>query len=164
MKTINLKEVAQKILEKQPYKIINEEKTNKPATEQTSFVDVLTFSVNRVGADFKNIPFDISKTAYGVERKHVALIGADGEILEEIRCSEYSSSWNSDEFNRERRDFKFSSNKNELVFALKLTDVNYKGSEKNYLLFLSKPMTIAQMQEKETLIIKIKRLQELQRV
>lgn len=148
-KEINLKEVAKKILEKQPYRIINDSKTKKPATELSDFVDVLTFSVNRIGENFRHIPFSLSTNPYGYEKKHIALIGIEGEIIETIQCSQYSSMKDNDALKKQRKEFKFTSSKDTLVFALKLTEENCKIGTHSYLLFLSKPMTISEMQEKK---------------
>lgn len=145
---INLKEVAKKILEKQPYRIIKDEKTMEPATEKSQFVDVLTFSVCRVGENFRNLPYAYEEFNFVSKKKDIALIGSDGEIIETIKCSAYSSMKQSDELQKQRKEFKFSSNENTLVFALKLTEDNSRTGVHNYLMFLSKPMTIKEMQEK----------------
>lgn len=148
MKKINLKEVARTIVEKQPYKIIKDEETKEAATELTQFVDVLTFSVYRVGRDFRNIPYDLHENQFITEKKHIGLIGIDGEVIETINCSKYSSTKNSDELKKERKNFRFTSNEDTLIFALKLTEDNSKTGIRNYLLFLSKPMTIGEIQAK----------------
>ena len=68
--TINLKEVAKAILEKNPYKVIKDEKNREiPATEQTDFLDVLTFSCNQVGRNFQKIPYPTERNFRGAFRK-----------------------------------------------------------------------------------------------
>lgn len=144
---INLKEVAKAILEKNPYKVIKDEKNREiPATEQTDFLDVLTFSCNQVGRNFQKIPYPTERNFRGAFRKTVSLIGMNGDIIEVIKPSPFSSNW-CDDHQKYLRDFKFSSDENTMVFALKLTKNNPGEETENYLLFLSKPMTIKTIQE-----------------
>lgn len=148
MQTINLKEVAKVILQKNPYRVIRDDRNcETPATEKTQFVDVLTFSVHKVGENFQNIPYEGTSTAWGADKKHVSFIGEDGEVLEEMKCAPLNLMYDNDALKKYRREYKFSSCEETLVFALKLTEDDPKRGIFNYLLFLSKPMSFREIQE-----------------
>lgn len=152
---INLKEVAKLVLEKQPYKIVKEsDNSSKAATEQSIFVDVLSFSVNRIGSDFNNFPYGKNTCQPKGYNRSVSLIGIDGEIVETVACSKYSSTLEEDLLLEEKRKFKFVSDRDIIIVAYKLTAVEVNGKINNYLLFLSKPFTIGEMQDKRDIYYK----------
>ena len=62
MKKINLKEVARKIVEKHPYRILKDNHTEQIATELSGSLDVSSFSgFNCIGSDFNNMPYSLDK-------------------------------------------------------------------------------------------------------
>ncbi len=152
---LDMKEVGKKIVAKQPYTIImDDHSTDVPATELTQFVDVLTFSVYRVGKNFENIPFAlrVDRSRGRREASSVDLINEHGESIETIESSNLQKFNDPAAFNEEKRAFKFKSNSNSIVVALVLTNMTLKGTNK-YLLLLSEPMTVGTMQAKRDSVI-----------
>jgi rRNA maturation protein Nop10 len=144
---INLKEVAKTILEKNPYEVIKDSKTKAPATELSETINISKLGgFDFISEKFDNIPFYTYRNFRGGFKKTISLIGVDGEVIEVIEPSPFSSKY-CDEHQKYLRDFKFSSNEDTIVFALKIT-YSAPGEEiENYLLFLSKPITIKTIQE-----------------
>ena len=134
-------------MEKNPYEVIKDSKTKAPATELSETINISKLGgFDFISEKFDNIPFYTYRNFRGGFKKTISLIGVDGEVIEVIEPSPFSSKY-CDEHQKYLRDFKFSSNGDTIVFALKIT-YSAPGEEiENYLLFLSKPITIKTIQE-----------------
>jgi hypothetical protein len=158
MSSIDMSEVAKRLVVKQPYPILMDEHTGMPATEKSTSVDVLVFSVYGVGDNFEHIPYTRttrSKTL-SEDLRHVGLINMHGEEAVFIPASEHNKFRDPSAFERERVNFKFncgnSAQDEEIIVALKLISVR-DGRIGKYILLLSEPMTIAEMQKRRDSVV-----------
>ncbi len=141
---LDMKKIAQTVIDKNNYRLMKDDKNRDlPATEQTMFTDILTFSVHQVGKKFTNLPHRRHNNSRGSTGIDVELIGVDGEVVETVMGSRYGMG---NDYDREARAFKFSSACDTVIVAMVLKE-NGSRSNSEALMFLSKPMTIATMTE-----------------
>jgi len=153
---IDMREASKKLVEKQPYKIImDDHDLSVPATEYTTFLDVLTFSVHKPGKNFDNIPYSKWSGRYGigVEEKTVDLINKDGDIVLHIPSSKYFKMQEPDEFQKEKEAFRFECDSNEIIIALKLTTYPIRGGKHSYILLLKEPLFVYEMQSRRDSVV-----------
>ena len=149
IKELNIEEVGRKIVAKHPYKIMMDDKQDGvPATEQSMFTDVLTFSVFQVGKSFQNIPYSLNNKPKfgGYERYSVELLDSNAEITEIIPPSRYNKFSDPDGFLREKEEFIFKTNWDKIIVAVILTRDQPDGKTNKYIMLLSKPMAVYKMQ------------------
>jgi len=143
---LDMKKIAQTVIDKNNYRLMKDDKNrDMPATEQTMFTDILTFSCTQVGKKFQNLPHSRRLNRYGSTGIDVDLIGVDGEVVETVKGSRHSSS-EGNNYDREARAFRFSSACDTVIVAMVLKE-NGARSNSEALMFLSKPMTIATISE-----------------
>ncbi len=165
MKNLDMQEVGRKIVAKHPYKIVmDSHQDGTPATEQTTFVDVLTFTNHRIGRNFQNIPYSLNREPKygGVDKYSVSLLNTEGDISEVVEASRYHKYDRPAEFLEEKEAFRFAGDQEEIIVAVILTDKEWNGKVNKYIMLLSEPMTIATMQKKrdETVFGKKKKTED----
>lgn len=144
---INLKEVATKILSKNPYLVLHDE-DNKVATEIATKIN--ESSHKPIGSNFENFPFELTGSyARGTNKRNIQFLDINGEIVDTCHCIDILQFTNPSEVNRLRRKWDFKSNDETIIVAV-ISTINSNFKEETTskgLIFLTKPYTVKEIRE-----------------
>jgi len=148
LKTLNMREIAAKVIEKNPYRIAMQEKSygdpRCPATEKHTFYNILYMCVNKPGASFTRFP---QSRETGINAGRVltySFINKEGDIVETVPPSQYANS--EADYKIELSKFKFKTDRDCIIVAIMMEQKTHDSSKKG-VLFLSKAFTIGEMQD-----------------
>ena len=155
MKTLNMKEIAKKIVEKYPFPIMMEQiefknESTKAATEQSK--KYLNYRQDTIGNKFEKFPFTTYKYQHGTWEQNLQFIGINGEVIDTCNCSKLTINTNGQEVNKIKREWRLKGKEDDIVVAIISTIVadSYRPEyceNNSVVLFLSKPYTVKEIND-----------------